>query len=425
MNPVLPPTVLPTQTTLPQASLLTGSDYGNGEHGHGDYGHGALGGYAVDRGQTPIDRTALATSTSSAKATRVFDSSRWFPQMPVSQSRVLLVLNQLAVMTQNGIELAEALANVARHCKDQRLAGALARIHEAVSGGNTFSAAVATYGQHFPPTLSPMLAAAEATGEVPETLGKVCERMRGELEMRGTLAGAMIYPAILMAASLVVMTALVLGVLPQFSKVFTSMGRPVPPSTQLLLNFGDLCRAHWLWCLPLFATAIAGLVWSRHQSFIRRPIGKLLMHGPLIRDAYRPLTAGRNFRTIAGMVCGGVPLMQSIQLARHATRDEYWKSLLLRVERNLIDGLTASSALNNVDFLPPEAAQMMATGERTGRVGEVLEDIGSFYELEGARKLKRLVVAFEPAIILCMGVVVAGIVMSIMLPLLDVSTIAR
>ena len=81
--------------------------------------------------------------------------------------------------------------------------------------------------------------------------------------------------------------------------------------------------------------------------------------------------------------------------------------------------------MTDTEFLPREAAQMMATAERTGRIGEVLEDIGTFYEQEGARRIKRLVVAFEPIIILIMGVVVAGVVMSVMLPLLDVSTIQR
>ncbi|QDT10009.1 type II secretion system F family protein [Planctomycetes bacterium K23_9] len=381
-------------------------------------------GYQQDS-ESQDDRHQFAKNASRGAVSRTNDRFRRSPIIPVSPSRVLLVLNQLAVMTQNGIELADALANVARHCNDERLTRSLVRIHEAVSGGNTFSAAVATCGDYFPPTLSPMLAAAEATGEVPETLGKVCERMRGELDMRGTLVGAMIYPAILIAASTIVLSALVLGVLPQFSKVFGSMGRPIPASTQILLSFGDLCRANWYWVVPSITAAMLGLFSIRHQPIVRQPIGKLLMYGPFIRDAYRLLTAGRNFRTIAAMVRGGVPLMQSIQLARHATRDAYWQKLLLQIEDNLIDGLKASSALTNVDFLPPEAAQMMATGERTGRVGEVLEDIGSFYEQEGGRKLKRLVVAFEPFIILCMGVVVAGIVMSIMLPLLDVSTISR
>ena len=365
------------------------------------------------------------SSESRSVAARVSSTDKLNALFPVSRSKVLLVLNQLAVMSQNGVEIAEALGNVTRHCNDKRLQQSLDLIYQSVSSGSTFSQAVASYGTYFPPTLAPMLSAAEATGEVPKTLGKACDRLRGELEMRGTILGAMIYPIILIAASVVVLTALVVGVLPQFSKVFVSMGREVPATTRVLMDFGNICRAYWMWIVPGIIGLLTVSFSYRNHRVIQKPIGKLLMYGPLIRNAYRPLVAGRNFRTIAAMVRGGVPLLQAVRLARRATADEYWQGLLDRVEANLIDGLPASSAMVNVDFLPPEAPQMMATGERTGRVGEVLEDIGAFYEAEGGRGIKRLVVAFEPVIILLMGVVVAAIVMSLMLPLLDVSTIQR
>ncbi len=351
------------------------------------------------------------------------DQNRTRGVFPVSQSSVLLALNQLSVMSQNGVEIAEALENVAAHCRDSRLQWSLYKIHQCVSSGSTFSGAIGMYGEHFPNTLAPMIAAAEATGDVPQTLGNACQRLRGELEMRGAILSALIYPIILISASCVVMTALVLGVLPQFSKVFISMGRPIPPTTQFLLSFGDLSRQYWMLIVPVMIGMVAALLMLRNHRAIRLPIGRFLMFGPLIRDAYRPLIAGRNLRTTAAMVLGGVPLLQAIRLTRSTTSDVYWRSLLDRVESNLIDGLTASAAMADADFLPPEAAQMMATGERTGRVGEVLEDVGAFYEQEGARKIKRLVVAFEPLIILCMGVVVAFIVLSVMLPLLDISTI--
>jgi type II secretory pathway component PulF len=343
--------------------------------------------------------------------------------LPVSKTKVLLVLNQLAVMSQNGVELADALGNVAAHCQDKRLARSLDQIHESVSSGSTFSTAMAMYGEYFPSIVAPMLAAAEATGEVPETLGKACVRMRGELEMRGAIASALIYPAILISASLVVMTSLVLGVLPQFSKVFVSMGRPVPPATQMLLSLGDFCRQYWVFVIPAIIGLVVSLIVLRKHRMIRGPVNRLLMYGPFIRNAYRPMIAGRNLRTMAAMVRGGVPLLQAVRLTRNTTADLFWRGLLKSIEGDLIDGLAASNAMTHADFLPPETAQMMATGERTGRVGEVLEDVGTFYEQEGARKIKRLVIGFEPVIILCMGVVVAGIVLSVMLPLLDVSTI--
>jgi type II secretory pathway component PulF len=345
-----------------------------------------------------------------------------FSLRPVWRGHVLLTLNQLSVMSKNGIELADALESVAMHCCDARLASSLRTIHTAVNSGHSLSNAVAAHGEYFPSTLAPMLAAAEITGDVPETLGRVCQRMRGEMQMRGTLVGAMIYPAILISVSTIVMTALVLGVLPQFSRVFASMGKTVPVYTQALLSFGDFGRDYWIGILAAFIGASVAFVMLRRHAIIQRPLSRFLMYGPMIREAYRPLQAGRNLRTIAAMVQGGVPLLQAVQLSQQTTGDIYWKDLLRRIEVNLIDGLTASSAMTNVDFIPPETAQLMSTAERTGRVASVLEDIGEFYEEEAGRRIKRLVLMVEPLIILVMGMVVAGIVMSVMLPLLDIST---
>lgn len=350
-------------------------------------------------------------------------SASGFYLTPVSSSTILLTLNQLAVMSQNGVEIAEAVGHVSHHCQDPRLAVTLAAIHGSVRGGSTFSNAVAMHGKYFPASLPAMLAAAEASGDVPKTLGNVCERMRGEIEMRSSIVGAMIYPCILIAAASVVMTALVLGVLPQFGRVFESMGKPVPPLTQFLLDLGGFGRAYWMYLVPAVLATLAFLFTLRRHPMVQVPVGRFLLYAPIMSDAYRPLIAGRNFRTVAAMVRGGVPLLQAVRLTRNTVRDRSWHDLLGRVESNLIDGLSASEALQTVDFLPVEATQMMATGERTGRVPEVLEDIGRFYEQEGGRKLKRLVVTIEPLIILVMGVVVAGVVMSVMLPLLDISTI--
>ncbi len=341
----------------------------------------------------------------------------------VPSTRVLLALNQMAVMSQNGIEIVEALESVCQNCRDPRLADSLDKIHNAVSSGQSFSFAVLTHGRYFPPTLAPMLAAAEATGKVPETLKRVCERMRGELAMQGQIIGALIYPIILMAASASVMSALIVGVLPQFSKVFASMGKPVPASTQYLLTFGELSRAYWMFIVPALILIVTGLFFLRRHPIVHRPWFKFLMFAPLIRDAYRPLAAGRNFRTLSAMVGGGVPMLQAVRLTRETTCDLYWRELWDDVEQTLIEGQRASEAFYDVNFIPSEAAQMVATAEKTGRIADVLEDIGTFYEEDAGRRIKRLVVALEPVIILVMGIIVAGVVMSVMLPLLDVSTI--
>ncbi len=191
----------------------------------------------------------------------------------------------------------------------------------------------------------------------------------------------------------------------------------------MLLALGDFCREYWLFILLPMIGLLVSLIMLRRHPIVQVPLNRFLMYGWPIRGAYRPLQAGRTFRTLASMVEGGVPLLQSVRLARHTTRDAYWQDLLDRIEESLIDGSTASAAMSGIDFIPPEASQMMATAERTGRVAEVLDSIGDFYEEEAGRRVKRLVVALEPAIILVMGVIVAGVVMSLLLPLLDVSSV--
>ena len=343
--------------------------------------------------------------------------------MPVPKSSVLMVLNQLAVMTQNSIEIAEAIDAVAEHCVDDRLAVMLDDILDDISGGSTLSVAVARHGRHFPTTLAPMLAAAEATGRVPETLSKVSQRMQGEIQMRGTIIGALIYPALLVGTSFVVLTALVLGVLPQFGSIFDSMGRPVPALTRCLLTVGTVAKTHWI------ALAIGGLVTSgtiiglRRSPLVTGPLARLMMYGPMIRSAYRPLLAGQNFRLIASMIAGGVPLLEAIRLTRRTASNVYWTRLLNRIEDALIDGDQASKVMFECDFLPPEAPALVAAAESSGRIAEVLEDIGKYYEEDATRRLKRLITMLEPVIILAMGVVVAVIVLSVMLPLMDISTI--
>lgn len=342
----------------------------------------------------------------------------------IPTSSLLLVINQLAVMSQNGIDLAEAVETAATHARHPVLADRLRRIHEAINGGSSLSAALAEYGEGLPATLPAVVAAAESTGEVPQALRRLSNMLRAEMQLRSTVVGALIYPTILILVSVAVMAAMVFGVLPKFGEVFATLGRPIPASTALMLDVGVWARANGL--IIAVVTAVAGLtLWQlRSHPRLRRALDRALIYGPLIRSAYRPLATGRLFRLIGSMTHGGVPLLSAVQLTRQTTANSYFADLLQEVEDDILEGNLASRAMAAADFLPPEAAQMVATAERTGRLAEVLTDCGDFYEEEGARVLRKLVLLLEPMIILAMGVLVAGIVLSVMLPLLDISSVA-
>ncbi len=353
-----------------------------------------------------------------------FEGGTWGFKRQIPTTSLLLTINQLAVMSQNGIDLSEAVGTAANHASHPMLGERLRSIHKLIQSGSTLSAAIAANGSSFPRSMPAMIAAAESTGEVPQALKRMSQLMRAELQLRSTVIGALIYPVVLIVVSFAVMMAMLFGVLPQFSEVFGNLGRPMPASTAILLDAGKLAR-QYLW--PIIGAMAALLMlaaYLRSHPLVRSSLDRFLLYAPMVRNAYRPLATGRMFRLLGSMIGGGVPLLQAVQLTRYSLNNGYFVELLHSVEADVLAGEQASRALCRADFLPPEAAQMVSTAERTGRLADVLCDCGEFYEEQGERVLRRIVHSLEPIIILVMGVLVAGVVLSIMLPLLDISSVA-
>ena len=370
-----------------------------------------------------VDVTLESFDTHDRSASQPSTPLPFLSARKVPSSRLLMSLNQLAVMSQNGIDISEAVDTAAKNARHPLLAEKLESIHDAISSGISLSAALEAYGSGLPETLPAMISAAESTGEVPGALTRVCELIRGELQLRSTVIGALIYPVILIIVCCAVMLAMLFGVLPQFAEVFRNMGRPMPSSTEILLGLGDWCRSNALLCAVVvgFGGVLAFLL--RQHPKVKRCIDYCMIHGLVIRDAYRPLACGRMFRLLGAMLAGGIPLLQAVTLTRRAIRNSYLIELLDAVVEDVTAGEHASHSLTQTDILPVEAAQMVATAERTGRLAEVLSDCGEFYEEQGERVLKRIVHSLEPVIILAMGVLVAIVVLSIMLPLLDITSV--
>lgn len=342
----------------------------------------------------------------------------------ISQSSLLLAINQLTVMTQNGIDVTEALATVAENSRNPVLGDKLQRVHNLVNSGSSLSAALAANSKGLPATMSALIAAAESTGQVPAALARLSKLMRAELQLKSAIAGALIYPIVLILVSFAVVVAMLFGVLPQFGNVFENLGRPIPASTDALLKVGRFARENVWILIGLFSLIPVAAYLSFSHPKARRGYDAILLWMPGVMHAYRPLITGRMFRLLGSMLGGGVPLLDAVRLTRLSMRNSYLIQLLDDVERDVLAGDMAHRAFDQTDFLPAEAAQMVATAERTGRLADVLNDCGEFYEEQGERLLRKLVHSLEPVIILAMGALVAGVVLSIMLPLLDISSVA-
>lgn len=337
---------------------------------------------------------------------------------------LLMVLSQLSIMCQSGDDLADALRSVAAQCTQPVLRQVLEDTHREVNEGVRFSVAIGRHRHVFSDTTVAAIAAGEHAGRLVEVLDRLTQLQRRDQAMRSNIASMMIYPGVLLSVTGLVMVAMLFFVLPQFAQVFDDLERPIPPLTAALLDSGTLLRGYWLPISLGLMTLVGVALGPRTKPRLQQLIDHYLMHAVVIRSAVRPLMAGRVFRLLGTMLENGVPLLEGVRLCAQAASNRLLQEMFRRVEKDILNGDGMAGALSASTCLPPGAAHMVSTGERTGQLASVLISVGDYFEAEGERQLKSLVKLLEPAIIIGLGGVISVIVLSIMLPMLDMSSIS-
>lgn len=340
----------------------------------------------------------------------------------VTRQDLLMLTQQLVIMTRSGVELAEAFQVASGQCAKPQLRNSLQQIYDALADGVSISVAIQRQTRIFGEVYAAGIAAGEASGQITEVLSRLAETLRKEIRLRSTIRSALAYPAALLVISLVVVTVLMTFVLPRFAGIFKDMGVTTPASTQLLLALSSSIQTHgWLWGLGL-AAAVFGAVRLRSSEAFCRYRDRMALSLFLVRDVTRSLLVGRTFRLLGAMLQSGVPLPEALQLSRSAVKNRCYRELFSTLLNEVLNGRGLGQSLSSAPFIPVDAAQMAATGERTGKLGPVLEMVGEFYEDDGERRLQELMKLLEPLIVVIMGLIVSFIVASVMLPMLDISS---
>ncbi len=341
----------------------------------------------------------------------------------VSRRELFAITSQLAIMSRAGTDMASALETLARQARRDAVKSMLQQIHADIVGGKSVSESLGRFEKIFGSTFVATVAAGEASGRLTEILSELARLLRGEIRLRNSIQAMLAYPILLTTVSAIVLAALVFIVLPQFAEVFDEFGMPLPAITRLFLAISsELSHRMWLWGgLALAAVAaLANLRFGQTGSVLW---DRLLLNGVLVRGATRSLWIGRTCRLLGITISSGVPLVESLRLARGAVRNSLYRDLLLRLEQEVTHGRQLAESLLASPFVPAAAAEMIATAERTGSLATVLTLIGEHYEEEGEAALRTLIAILEPFIIVIMGAVVAAIVLSVMLPVFDISTL--
>jgi len=382
-------------------------------------------------------QTAKADSESSEIATQSFESeafatdglhasegSRAKNQRSIRKQDVAEITSQLAIMTKSGVDIASALSSLSVQCQRPALAEILFEVRDSVLAGVSFSEALNRHREVFGPSFVATVAAGEASGRMAEVLQQLAQMQRNEIKSTRAIRSVMIYPMLLLLVSGSVVAALVLFVLPRFTDLFSQYEMTLPVLTQILISLADeLWVRWWLW-LPMAGSTIVGFLTWRTTESGRLYIDRLWIHGPVVGEVCQTLLIGRTCRLLGLMLRNGVSLLESLKLTRQAINNTIYKQLLIDLEEAVVNGSNMTSVLQTTQAMPPSASEMLITAESTGNLSEVTELLGEYYEEEAQAKAQGLVGMLEPMITVGMGVLIAAVVLAVMLPVFDLSTLA-
>lgn len=367
-----------------------------------------------------VDAASKAVAYQKVKARGLFptrldqDVSRASKAAP-SESLAYSLL-QLSALLKAGIPLDEALESIAEFDEDPTMRRALKRVRVRLREGTTLTAAMVEE-QAFPPMLIRMVQAGEESGEQALILGQYAEFLKRDIEHRRAVVAALSYPIALITLSVILMTGLLYFLTPVLKELYQSMDLELPWITSVLIQVGDALGNYGPFAIP----ALLIFSFLFFKLFPKRALDRMRLGLPLAGPMLRCGLMEQWSRTLGMLHKAGVPLVRAMELARESLDNQYMKVDLEVAERAVERGDGLARALNRVTIIPPLLHQFLRTGERTGELEAMLLSAAAFYERELGRRREALAKFLEPALILMMGGIVGILVLSVLLPLAEVT----
>jgi type IV pilus assembly protein PilC len=315
---------------------------------------------------------------------------------------VVIFFRQLALMLRAGLTLLQALDVAREQCPRPGLARAIGRARTAVESGRSFAEALLAERRIFPEVASRLVAAAEASGELDLTLDRVALHLERGLELRSSLIASLIYPAIVLLVASGVVLFLVTRVIPIFARFLERRHVPLPAATRFLLDASAVIREHGL-LLALSGIGLTlGFVFLRTTPRGKRALDRALLSVPLVGGVLRAAVMAQVGETFATLLRGGVTLVEALRLLSKVVLNSAVASQLEAAAEGVLGGSDLAAGLRHAT-IPPLVPQVVAVGERTGALEDVLEEVGRFYDAELRARLKQLTTLFEPMVIALVG----------------------
>lgn len=344
-----------------------------------------------------------------------------FQSKKIKLKDISLFCKQMSVMLESGIPLNNAVDILEQQATSKNLKSSLKIVSKSLKEGSQLSKAMLDQEGMFPDLLIRMVQAGEKTGKLDEVLEKMSEHYTKELKTSRQIQGAMIYPAVLAFLAVAAVLALLYVVIPSFSGIFEQSGMAMPLPTRIVLAASNFVRSSWY--ILFGVTGILVFLFLRYRSTEagRYQLDRLKLNLPVIKGPMQKIVTARFASTLAILTSAGIPLVEAIESAAATTNNAVVIEKMKIANEGLQKGERLTGMITSTGLFPPMMLSMVKIGEESGSLESMLVKTSDYYEEELETAIKQLLSLLEPAMIIVMGVIIGGIVASVMLPMFELA----
>ncbi len=392
----------------------------------------------VDRSGRKLQGQINGTSTQTVRAelrkqgirpTRV-SRKRELPRLPglgearIKPGDIAVFSRQMATMMKAGVPLVQSFDIVADGVDKPSLRDLIRTIRDDVSSGNAFASSLARHPEHFDDLYCNLVEAGEQSGALETMLDRIATYKEKTESLKAKIRKAMTYPAAVIAIAIIVSGILLIKVVPQFEEIFRGFGADLPAFTLWVIGISEIVQAYWF--MGLLALAALGYGFSqayRRSPRLRNRVDELLLKLPIAGDIIRKSAVARFARTLATTFAAGVPLVEALRSVSGATGNVVYRRAVDRIAEDVSSGTQLTFAMRSTGVWPNMVLQMVAIGEESGALDEMLDKAASYYEEEVDNAVDSLTELMEPLIMSVLGVLVGGLIIAMYLPIFQLGAV--
>ena len=335
--------------------------------------------------------------------------------LSMSHEQRAIFTSQLSQLLEASVPLYESLEALEEQAVGESHQGVIQAIREQIRKGSSFSMALGTYPDTFPPLYRAIVVAGESVGRLDSALERLNQLLTAECQSRQRLISALLYPGILSLLLVVAIGILVFFVIPSIEGLFE--GHQLPFFTTIILSMTHFIHRNIVWLFLAAAGAIGTGLYHLSQPTARQRLISRMMHWPVIGPYLMKSALARFSKTLSNLLAGGTPLSSALTFAKEALGNPVLEAEMERASREIIEGQTFSESVKRSEMIPPLFSRMVKIGEETGRIAPILSNLARLYEEDSDRLLERAVSLLQPVLLITMGVIIGATLLAILLPL--------